>query len=72
MRTQKTALAGENGLVVPIRNILAVTAVNLDGPDGGDALRRWYVNRGFMERGRLEKIGFKHGECLDIKFDFPD
>lgn len=37
MGTQKTALAGGNGLAVPVRNILAVTAVNLDGLAGGDA-----------------------------------
>jgi phosphinothricin acetyltransferase len=50
-----------NGLGVSIRNVLAVMAVDTDGPDAGDALRRWYINRRFVERGRLEKIGFKKG-----------
>lgn len=36
-------------------------AVDTDRPDGGNALRRWYIKRGFVERGRLEKIGFKKG-----------
>ncbi|EEA23210.1 hypothetical protein TMatcc_002067 [Talaromyces marneffei ATCC 18224] len=38
-------------------------AVDTDRPDGGNALRRWYIKRGFVERGRLEKIGFKKGRC---------
>lgn len=57
----KTVVSGGNGSGVPIRNLLAVMAVDTDGPDGGDALRRWYINRGFVEKGRLEKIGFKKG-----------
>lgn len=53
--------AGEYGLGVFVRNVLAVMAVDTDGPDEGDALRGWYVKRGFVEKGRLEKIGFKKG-----------
>lgn len=46
---------------VRVRNILAVMAVDADGKDDGEALRRWYINRGFVERGRMDKIGFKRG-----------
>ena len=40
---------------------MAVMAVDTDGPEEGEKLRKWYVERGFVERGRLEKIGFKKG-----------
>ncbi|KAL4892003.1 hypothetical protein BDV59DRAFT_202904 [Aspergillus ambiguus] len=50
---------------VPVRNILAVMSVDLDGKDEGDALRRWYIQRGFVERGRLEKIGCKWDRWID-------
>lgn len=42
-----------------VRNIIAVMAVDPEGQDGGEALRRWYIRRGFVEKGRLEKVGFK-------------
>ncbi|EED14290.1 GNAT family N-acetyltransferase, putative [Talaromyces stipitatus ATCC 10500] len=63
---QRTVFAGDNEMGVPVRNILAVMAVDPNGPDGGDALRRWYITRGFVERGRLEKIGFKNGLCMRL------
>jgi phosphinothricin acetyltransferase len=44
-----------------IRSIIAIMAIDPEGPDHGNALRRWYVNRGFVERGRMEKVGFKGG-----------
>lgn len=59
--TATKAVAEENGLDVSVRNVLAVMAVDTDGPYEGDKLRKWYVERGFVERGRLEKIGFKKG-----------
>jgi phosphinothricin acetyltransferase len=59
--TPTTDVAGGNGLDVFLRNVLAVMAVDTDGPDEGDALRKWYIKRGFVERGRLDKIGFKKG-----------
>jgi L-amino acid N-acyltransferase YncA len=46
---------------VRLRNILAVMAVDTDGKDKGEALRKWYIKRGFVERGRMEKFGFKMG-----------
>jgi L-amino acid N-acyltransferase YncA len=46
---------------VRVRNILAVMAVDADGKDGGEALRRWYISRGFVERGRMDRVGFKMG-----------
>ncbi|GAM33386.1 GNAT family N-acetyltransferase [Talaromyces pinophilus] len=44
--TATKVIAGENGLGVFVRNVLAVMAVDTDGPDEGDKLRRWYIERG--------------------------
>lgn len=52
----------EDSAGVRIRNILAVMAIDENGKDGGEALKRWYIKRGFVERGRMEKIGFKKGK----------
>ncbi|KAL3463567.1 hypothetical protein BJX64DRAFT_116663 [Aspergillus heterothallicus] len=51
----------DGGAGARIRSIIAIMAVDPEGPDRGDALRQWYVARGFVERGRMEKIGFKRG-----------
>ncbi|KAJ5085484.1 hypothetical protein N7532_010255 [Penicillium argentinense] len=51
-----------------VQNIIAVMAVDPEGKDGGEALRRWYLNRGFVERGRLEKVGFKRGFWIDTVY----
>ncbi|OJD15439.1 hypothetical protein AJ78_04314 [Emergomyces pasteurianus Ep9510] len=48
--------------VLKVKSILAIMAVNPDGKNGGEGLRDWYVQRGFMERGRLKEVGFKHGK----------
>jgi phosphinothricin acetyltransferase len=66
---EKTALEKKAYAVDPeegepgarIRSIMAIMAIDPEGPDHGDALRRWYVNRGFIERGKMEKVGFKRG-----------
>ncbi|KAA8648906.1 hypothetical protein EYZ11_006303 [Aspergillus tanneri] len=50
---------------VRVNNIVAVMAVDPEGKDGGDALRRWYIKRGFVECGRLKNVGFKRGYWLD-------
>lgn len=60
--TATKVVAGGNGLGVFVRNVLAVMAVDTDGPEEGDKLRKWYIERGFVERGRLERIGFKRGK----------
>ncbi|KAJ5630467.1 uncharacterized protein N7484_010567 [Penicillium longicatenatum] len=44
-----------------VRNIVAIMAVDPEGEDGGEALRRWYIQRGFEEQGRLKRLGFKRG-----------
>jgi L-amino acid N-acyltransferase YncA len=44
-----------------ITEVLACMAVDIEGPRRGQALRDWYLRRGFIERGRLEKIGWKRG-----------
>ncbi|KAL2868973.1 GNAT family N-acetyltransferase [Aspergillus lucknowensis] len=51
----------DGGSGARVKNILAVMAVNPEGLDGGEALRRWYIKRGFVERGRMQRIGFKKG-----------
>lgn len=44
-----------------VRNVIAVMAVDPEGKDRGEALRQWYIKRGFVECGRMEKVGFKRG-----------
>lgn len=44
-----------------VRNIIAVMAVDPDGKEGGIALKRWYIRRGFVESGRIVNVGFKRG-----------
>ncbi|KAJ5765361.1 hypothetical protein N7520_004920 [Penicillium odoratum] len=53
------------GEAIVVRNVMAVMAVDPEGKDGGEALRRWYCERGFVEKGRLEKVGFKRGYWID-------
>jgi GNAT superfamily N-acetyltransferase len=45
----------------PVRNVIACMALDSEGKDGGEGLRRWYEERGFVERGRLKGVGFKKG-----------
>jgi L-amino acid N-acyltransferase YncA len=58
---RERVIYGGDGQGVPIRNVLAVMSVDPEGKDGGEALKRWYIKRGFAERGRMEKVGFKKG-----------
>lgn len=44
-----------------VRNVIAVMALDPDGKEGGMALKRWYIRRGFVESGRMVKVGFKRG-----------
>jgi phosphinothricin acetyltransferase len=46
---------------VTVENIVAVMAVDPEGKDQGEALRRWYIKRGFQECGGLSRVGFKRG-----------
>lgn len=46
---------------VPVQNVIAVMAVDPEGLENGEALRRFYFHRGFQECGRLRKVGFKRG-----------
>jgi len=45
---------------ITVDNIIAVMAVDPEGKDKGETLRRWYIKRGF-QKGRISKIGFKRG-----------
>jgi phosphinothricin acetyltransferase len=42
-----------------IRELLAVMAVDDKGRDAGLGLRDYYVQWGFREVGRMERVGFK-------------
>ena len=44
-----------------VRNVLAVMAVDKEGREAGEGLRRWYLERGFVEWGRLKGVGLKKG-----------
>lgn len=46
---------------IHVRNVVAVMAVDPEGKEQGEALRKWYLKRGFEECGRLKKVGFKRG-----------
>lgn len=49
--------------VVPtvVRSVIAVMAVDPEGKEGGEALRRFYMKREFRDCGRLVKAGLKRG-----------
>lgn len=44
-----------------IKSVMAVMSVDDELKDKGLGLRDWYVSWGFLEVGRLKKIGFKKG-----------
>lgn len=44
-----------------VRNLIAVMAVDEEGRDDGEWLRRWYMRQGFEDIGRMKKAGFKMG-----------
>ncbi|KAH8695001.1 hypothetical protein BGW36DRAFT_263687, partial [Talaromyces proteolyticus] len=46
---------------MPVQNVLACMALDPDGINGGEGLRMWYEQRGFVERGRLKRAGWKKG-----------
>lgn len=50
------------------RQILAVMAIDADGPGNGLKLRDWYLQFGFVERGHLKGIGWKHGKWVDTLY----
>jgi L-amino acid N-acyltransferase YncA len=53
----------------PIRNVLAVMAVDDQAAGGGLALRDWYISKwGFEEVGHLKKVGFKNGRWIDTMY----
>lgn len=60
----------DGGDDVEVKNVVAVMAVDPEGKEGGEALRRWYLRRGFRECGRLVKVGFKRGHWWVLSFWF--
>jgi L-amino acid N-acyltransferase YncA len=49
----------------PVKNVLAVMAIDDQEAGGGLALRDWYVKKwGFEEVGHLKRVGFKDGRWL--------
>lgn len=56
--TASTGVAvGDHG----VRCLIACMALDPDGRDRGEGLVRWYERFGFIERGRLRKVGYKFG-----------
>ncbi|OAT10801.1 GNAT family N-acetyltransferase, variant 1 [Blastomyces gilchristii SLH14081] len=65
---QVTGHAGSEARVhaeAKVKSILAIMTVNPEGKNGGEGLRDWYVQRGFVERGRMKEVGFKYGKWID-------
>ncbi|OJJ44394.1 hypothetical protein ASPZODRAFT_135217 [Penicilliopsis zonata CBS 506.65] len=58
----------DSALSAPVRNVIACMALNTDGKERGEGLRRWYEDRGFEERGRLKNVGFKKGKWIDTVY----
>ncbi|GFF48806.1 phosphinothricin N-acetyltransferase [Aspergillus lentulus] len=48
-----------------VRSIIACMSVDTTGRENGEGLRRWYEQRGFVERGRLPNVGYKQGRWID-------
>lgn len=46
-------------------SIIACMAVDTTGKENGEGLRKWYEQRGFVERGRLKNVGYKQGRWCD-------
>lgn len=64
-RLRLTESNGETNASPPIRHILSVMALDVEGHKGGYGLRDWYVNRGFVERGHSKAVGHKFGRWID-------
>ena len=47
------------------RQLLAVMAIDIEGPGHGLKLRDWYLKYGFVERGRLKEVGWKKERWID-------
>jgi phosphinothricin acetyltransferase len=45
--------------------LMAVMAVDIEGPGQGLRLRDWYLQLGFEERGMLKEVGWKKGRWID-------
>ena len=52
----------------PPRQLMAVMAVDIDGPGEGLKLRDWYQRFGFVERGRLKEVGWKKERWVDTVY----
>ena len=50
------------------RQLLAVMAIDIEGPGEGLKLRDWYVKLGFVERGHLKDIGWKKERWIDTMY----
>lgn len=50
------------------KQLLAVMAIDIDGPGRGLKLRDWYVKSGFEERGGLKEVGWKKERWIDTVY----
>lgn len=44
-----------------VRSLIACMALDTEGKERGEGLVKWYERFGFVERGRLKKVGYKFG-----------
>lgn len=52
----------DNATEFQVRKLIAIMAVDDEAPNGGLALRDWYINKwGFEDVGRLKGVGCKKG-----------
>ena len=51
----------EHRVEFEVKKVLAIMAIDDQGPRGGLALRDWYINWGFEDVGRMKEVGYKNG-----------
>lgn len=56
-----SATTGMNVGEYGIRSLIACMALDIEGRERGEGLVKWYEKFGFVERGRLRKVGYKFG-----------
>ncbi|RMJ23227.1 hypothetical protein PHISP_05910 [Aspergillus sp. HF37] len=49
-----------------VRNIIASVPVDPDGGERGERVVDWFIDCGFVFKGRLSKVGFKFGKWYDV------
>ena len=50
------------------RQLLAIMAIDIEGPGEGWKLRDWYLQYGFVQRGHLKEVGWKKERWVDTLY----